>query len=881
MISFNPSTYSTYEASDLGNIRFYIGTDTGTQIRSWCESGCTSSSSNAVIWLKLPNGIGANTNLVVNMTFQATSVDYDGAYAGEAPQITTPFGKYDNGGQVFNIYTNTNLFASSTPPSGWAVTSTCDGGASYYCVYYNTPQTPPLVIESYARYAVGSSGVYVDLPIFETSSASVYGGVSNDGGNSEFYLAHTGNDGVANLAGYAATNNIYTYTAISSSSEYAQFNYGTPVTDSYSGLTGTLYPGIFGQLNYAATVWFRQRAYPPSGTMPTQSFGPVQLQGGSTTTSSTTSVSTTSVSTSSTTTTSTSTTSSSTSTVTTTVFPLTVPTKPTVSALAVDKGQLVTFQTYVTNGLPAYSYNFIVSNAGTGAMVLSSNPQSSNSFSYTTSATGTFVANVFVTDNEVSPVTKNSVYSSTFAVNPIPTATSLTPSNSVIIPGQGVTFNVLISLGTGPFTLKLTTNGVAVSTVSGASDGIIIFNTVYPGFNPTIYNVIGTDTGTTPQFTFTSTTNSITVTGGSTSTTSTSTSTTSTSTLSTTSTVAPTTTISQPPPQQTGNGPGSGSGPSGPGSGGGTQLPEVTYLGSCFTISNMTQDKAANGTLNGTFVNIRVNFVGPDTAGITVSGNTSYTLFPFAPQSLFNQSGYSYTAELTNITYVPIQHTIAVSVCSTSAASLNSSTTPILIVNNSGTVTSTPMVADMGATNIGFWPGKVSVSVPQETTNSVYLNLRNVVVIPTPPPDYTRAVTFNLSISSTSNVTILVTLAYNCSIEPSRITPFILNGSTWRVATPFTTRPDLCTVSFPVPSDPIVGLMIMNQTAVQTTNVTVSKSWRAPIGGIYQYLIAGAVAAIVIVALLYEIYRIRRGKPTISVPNQGPGAPVQPDQGAG
>ena len=184
MISFNPSTYASYEAADLGNIRFYLGTDTlANEIRYWCESGCTSSSPSAVFWLRLPNGIAANSNLVVNMTFQAASVEYDGAYAGIAPQLTAPFGKYDNGAQVFNIYTNSNLFASSAVPSGWSVTTNCDGASSYYCIYYGTAQTAPLVLESYGKYIVGSD--YIDFPILENSGATVYGGVGNNGGSSK------------------------------------------------------------------------------------------------------------------------------------------------------------------------------------------------------------------------------------------------------------------------------------------------------------------------------------------------------------------------------------------------------------------------------------------------------------------------------------------------------------------------------------------------------------------------------------------------------------------------------------------------------------------------------------------------------------------------
>ena len=164
-----------------------------------------------------------------------------------------------------------------------------------------------------------------------------------------------------------------------------------------------------------------------------------------------------------------------------------------------------------------------------------------------------------MTDTESPKSTKASAFSSTFTVYAKPTATSLTPSNSVIIVGQGVTFNVLVSGGAGPFTLELMTasNGVAANTLTNVPSGIRTFGAVFPQVTPAIYNVVGIDTGVMPQFTFNSASSSITVNNAPPSTTSTSTSTTSTSTTTVTSstttmpvsnsTTAPTTTVSGGP----------------------------------------------------------------------------------------------------------------------------------------------------------------------------------------------------------------------------------------------------------------------------------------------------------------------------------------------
>ena len=86
MITFNPSAFSANESSDLGNLRFYQGP---TELYSWCESGCSSSSTNAVFWVKLSNGALASTNSIINMTFLPVGTEYDGVFAGEAPQLST------------------------------------------------------------------------------------------------------------------------------------------------------------------------------------------------------------------------------------------------------------------------------------------------------------------------------------------------------------------------------------------------------------------------------------------------------------------------------------------------------------------------------------------------------------------------------------------------------------------------------------------------------------------------------------------------------------------------------------------------------------------------------------------------------------------------
>ena len=824
-VSINPQSYSAYEAADLGNIRFGQG---ATTFFSWCESGCTSGSSSAVFWVRLPNGIAANGNVAVNMSFMSTGAQYEyDSNAGEAPQLTAPMGKYDNGGNVFRTYWNSTQLSTTKLPSSWI------GSEGYNQVaYYGTAISVPVIIESLATFPT-SSAQGLDIPFF-WNAGNNFITISNQGGATSFFCHVPGSGTV--IAAYSTASKIFGLYIPSLASQTCLINYLNPVTLATNMPAGSYFEGVNAGGNFTNIQWYRSRAYPPNGVMPTVSVA------GATTTSTTATTSTSVASTSSTST------STSTTTATTSIIPLSSPTSPTVSATSLDGGQTVTFSTYVTNGIGPYTYNFIISAAG-GAVVAFGGGQSSNSFTYTVGTAGTLRANVVVKDSETSPATKNSVYSSAFTVASAPTATALTPSNSIITLGQGVTFNVLISGGTGPFTLKLTaSNGVAVSTLTGVAAGIRTFGTVFPQFNPSIYNVIALDTGTTNQFIFTSTSSSVTVDNAPTSTTSTSTSTT------TTSTIVPqnsTTTVSSNPGGPSGN-------PGGPTGTGGSLKPTATLSGSCYTITNMTALKGTNVTLNGIFIGLVTNFIGPSSAGVTVN-NVSYTLSQGALQTLFNQSGSSYTIELKTVTYLPIIHTIQVKVCSTSPSSANS-TSRVLIINNSGSVSTLPITSNQVTTNIGFWPGKVAVSVSNAISNTVYLRLNNATAaasVPPAPNHYTKD--FAINVTASSNTTVFLTLGYSCAINRTRVAPFLLNGAGWRIITPFATNPSLCTVSFEVPNDPVVALMVQNQTrSTSATTTTGQLSGGNANGSLTVYEVAAAAIGVAVFLVLLVVYKRRR-----------------------
>ncbi len=292
MISFDPSSYSSYESADLGNIRFYQGS---TELYSWCESGCASSSSSAIFWVKLPSGIAANSNTIINMNFESVGTNYDGIFAGAEPQESTTYAQYDNGANVFTFYDNfagnalsSNWIASLgpgsvlqvsnsitlIPPSGTAssfvYTKSDYGqgvvdfytlmqaptGSSNYCASYIGLMTNSLTYNNLA--ALGSCEYYGDF-VGLFSSTSIGASSYVDAG-SAFTV----------LAPYSVLIPSNTPTSIS-----AQVNYGSTVTITTDMPTLQQPIMITEQANGKPIkiIWIRFRAYPPNGVMPTVTLG--------------------------------------------------------------------------------------------------------------------------------------------------------------------------------------------------------------------------------------------------------------------------------------------------------------------------------------------------------------------------------------------------------------------------------------------------------------------------------------------------------------------------------------------------------------------------------------------------------------------------------
>ncbi|MEM3827208.1 MAG: hypothetical protein QXR58_01230 [Candidatus Micrarchaeaceae archaeon] len=294
MIQFSPATYALEEAPNLGNIRFYSGSK---ELYSWCETNCTSSSaSNAIFWVRLPQAIPPGQSMIIDMYFLPKNIGYSGVHAGEAPQLSPTYAEYDNGASVFNYYTN---FAGTTLPNGWSVT---EYGASPFTYTINNGML--LQTGSSGSAVIQYTATSFDL---QTNILEAYGAMETNG-CMEFGGGLLGNDapcGGPNATGIGTdTNELYYWVRASGGAE-PPFSPSIPVgTTLYMMSQWESDTTLYGELDYnnidttsssftpdtslyiSANIaertvpnsemflqYVRVRDYPPNGVMPSYKLG--------------------------------------------------------------------------------------------------------------------------------------------------------------------------------------------------------------------------------------------------------------------------------------------------------------------------------------------------------------------------------------------------------------------------------------------------------------------------------------------------------------------------------------------------------------------------------------------------------------------------------
>ena len=289
MIHLNRSAgipYSSINPS-FDNLAFYY--NNGTPIYAWLES--INQYGNATIWLKLDGCVNRTIDVkILNQTANGMSAS---GYYGEAPQLSATYGEYDNGANVFPFYDN---FAGTTLSSKWTST----GGITYSVNNGFTATASG----SYDDAITSSAGSIISAPsvidfygIIDASVIDCGAGSNNNVGTfiqttgSNTFVQQHSNAGPSTNSGSITslvTKEIYNLLIQSETSSTFSVNYGITVTPSTADApvypvpamlisgTGSFSPAFFAQ-------WYRTRAYPPNGVMPSSSsslnFGPIYVGG--------------------------------------------------------------------------------------------------------------------------------------------------------------------------------------------------------------------------------------------------------------------------------------------------------------------------------------------------------------------------------------------------------------------------------------------------------------------------------------------------------------------------------------------------------------------------------------------------------------------------
>jgi hypothetical protein len=282
MLTLNASQYSAYERSDLGNIRFY---QNNIALYSWCESGCSSASTNSIFWVKLPNGIPSSSPVVITMAFLPKYADYNagaGAHAGECPTCSSTYAQYDNGANVFSFYDafvgtslNTKVWSFGTSGGSYSVSNgfTINGGSNYAALSY-TPTIAPIYyydadVTSYTA-GTGSTG-------FDAQLGPLWGW--GTWGSATYLTFRDTNNGNTYPSALLPAVGIWSVDSLGPSAKgYGLLNYynqqiSSTTCSSSSSTIGNVYLEAVGS-GPNTVQWVRLRLAPPNNIMPVASFSP-------------------------------------------------------------------------------------------------------------------------------------------------------------------------------------------------------------------------------------------------------------------------------------------------------------------------------------------------------------------------------------------------------------------------------------------------------------------------------------------------------------------------------------------------------------------------------------------------------------------------------
>ena len=276
LINITTSSFSPYLHFNNTSANFEFLFGNGSVIHSWIESNI---SGIIKVWLKLPQ-INANSNIEINLAFGALTTNFLSnsgiSGIGEAPQLSSTYGQFDNGASVFPSYYN---FKSGPLPSFFTnngITYTINNGLNilHANTAYGSITTSymPNSTEEITAVSVTASGAgRVGMPI-------------NDSAGSQYFWSKTSGNPYT-----LRTNSGTLYTSSVSNSNYNTISEYIRGKTFYTTLDGINYNNVssvfpssifqyyFGENSNSTGETIAYALYMPNILMPTTSVGAIKI----------------------------------------------------------------------------------------------------------------------------------------------------------------------------------------------------------------------------------------------------------------------------------------------------------------------------------------------------------------------------------------------------------------------------------------------------------------------------------------------------------------------------------------------------------------------------------------------------------------------------
>ena len=317
---------------------------------------------------------------------------------------------------------------------------------------------------------------------------------------------------------------------------------------------------------------------------------------------------------------------------------------------------------------------------------------------------------------------------------------------------------------------------------------------------------------------------------------------------------------------------GSQSGPVGStsGGGGGPVGPVITnftnYTSRGVHISNFSAYNSNYVEVGARLFHVTNNYITPTMSGITVN-NISYTLVPGVPQQI-SKIESTYYIELQNISYIPILHTVSITIYENTYSAAN-----VTYINATGTQI-TANVSNSTRTVVNFSMDRVVVRLTGNSAVSekISLSVQNLTSGNLPIlANEDRLSTIDISANAANEVTINLTMHYPSYVPSNSVRLYTLVNGSWTSQINYTINDTSDSINVRFTSDPIIGVfentpitsLVQSQNKTQSRNVTtsniiVTNNVQDSGIGTYWRITAIALALIVAAALLLKRMKEKR-----------------------